>query len=76
MTHICFCFTSDGTNSTRHYTFHFLTFETPEMISVLLFVGVFHATLEAESVSCRMAVSATGSRPLDRRLLPAQQVCK
>lgn len=57
-------------------TFHFLTFDTPEMISVLLFVGVFRATLEADSVSCRMAVSATGSRPLDRRLLPEQRKYK
>lgn len=50
-----------------------LTFDTPEMISVLLFVGVFRATLEADSVSCRMAVSATGSSPLERRLLSEQQ---
>ncbi len=50
-----------------------LTFDTPEMISVLLFVGVFRATFAADSVSCRMAVSATGSRPLDRRLLSEQQ---
>lgn len=53
--------------------FGYLTFDTPEMISVLLFVGVFRATLEADSVSCRMAVSATGSRPLERRLLSEQQ---
>lgn len=39
------------------------------MISVLLFVGVFLATLDADSVSWRMAVSATGSRPFERRLL-------
>lgn len=49
-----------------------LTFDTPEMISVLLFVGVFRAILEADSVSCRMAVSATGSSPLERRLLSEQ----
>lgn len=71
-----FCLTSDATHCTTHYispSFHFLTFDTPEMISVLLFVGVFLATLVADSVSCRMAVSATGSRPLDRRLLSEQQ---
>lgn len=45
-----------------------LTFDTPEMIRVLRFVGVFRATLD--SVSCRMAVSATGSNPFERRLLP------
>lgn len=61
-------FTSDHTNTTSS-----LTFDTPEMISVLLFVGVFRATLEADSVSCRMAVSATGSSPLERRLLSEQQ---
>lgn len=49
-----------------------LTFDTPEMISVLLFVGVFRAILDADSVSCRIAVSATGSRPLERRLLPGK----
>lgn len=50
-----------------------LTFDTPEMISVLRFVGVFRAALDADSVSWRMAVSATGSRPLERRLLSEQQ---
>lgn len=50
-----------------------LTFDTPEMISVLFFVGVLRATLHADSVSCRIAVSATGSRPLERRLLSEQQ---
>lgn len=62
--------------STIHYsqfTFPSPTFVTPEMISVLLFVGVFRAALEADSVSWRMAVSATGSRPLERRLLSEQQ---
>lgn len=54
-------------------TIHPLTFDTPEMISVLLFVGVLRATLDADSVSWRMAVSATGSRPLERRLLSEQQ---
>lgn len=44
-----------------------LTFDTPEMMRVLRFVGVFLAALD--SVSCRMAVSATGSSPLERRLL-------
>lgn len=38
---------------------------------VLRFVGVFRATLD--SVSCRMAVSATGSSPLERRLLSEWQ---
>lgn len=50
-----------------------LTFETPEMINVLRLVGVFRATLDADSVSWRMAVSATGSSPLERRLLSEQQ---
>lgn len=71
-----FCFTTDGTNSTSHciwHNFRPLTFDTPEMISVLLFVGVFRAALEADSVNWRMAVSATGSRPLERRLLSEQQ---
>lgn len=45
-------------------------------MSVLLFVGVFRAALEADSVSCRMAVSATGSRPLERRLLSERQTQK
>lgn len=62
-----------STNRFIGHSFHSLTFDTPEMISVLLFVGVFRATLAADSVSCRMAVSATGSRPLERRLLSAQQ---
>lgn len=44
-----------------------LTFDTPEMMRVLRFVGVLLAALD--SVSCRMAVSATGSSPLERRLL-------
>lgn len=44
-----------------------LTFDTPEIMRVLRFVGVFLAALD--SVSCRMAVSATGSSPLERRLL-------
>lgn len=53
-----------------------LTFVTPEMINVLLFVGVLRAALDADSVSCRIAVSATGSRPLERRLLSEQQTHK
>lgn len=43
-----------------------LTFDTPDMMRVLRFVGVFLGTLLADSVSCRMAVSATGSSPLGR----------
>lgn len=42
--------------------------ETPEMMSVLRLVGVFLAARPLGSVSCRMAVSATGSRPLERLL--------
>lgn len=38
---------------------------------VLRFVGVFLAALD--SVSCRMAVSATGSSPFERRLLSEPQ---
>lgn len=42
--------------------------ETPEMMSVLLLVGVFLAARPLGSVSWRMAVSATGSKPLERWL--------
>lgn len=62
--HVCQVVCTDAKNH-AHYSF---TFDTPEIISVLLLVGVFRATLEADSVSWRMAVSATGSRPLERRL--------
>lgn len=43
------------------------------MISVLRFVGVLLAGLLVKSVNCLMAVSATGSRPLDKRLLPGEE---
>lgn len=48
-----------------------VTLETPEIMRVLRFVGVFLAARPLGSVSWRMAVSATGSRPLARWLSPA-----
>ena len=48
--------------------FDLLTFDTPDIMSVLLLVGVFFTALVADSVSCLIAVSATGSSPLERWL--------
>lgn len=48
-----------------------VTLETPEMIRVLRLVGVFLAARPLGSVSWRIAVSATGSKPLERWLSPA-----
>lgn len=48
-----------------------VTLETPEMMRVLRLVGVFLAARPLGSVSWRIAVSATGSKPLERWLSPA-----
>lgn len=48
-----------------------VTLVTPEMIRVLRLVGVFLAARPLGSVSWRIAVSATGSKPLERWLSPA-----
>lgn len=49
-----------------------VTLETPEMMRVLRLVGVFLAARPLGSVSWRIAVSATGSKPLERWLSPAE----